>query len=597
MSVNYEPDRPARPGSEDPVAVVILVGCAVIAACWYVAVTRLTMTNNECLELFLYLVIGTGGIAMLLSHYIGRKERRELHWPHPPLFVPAAKDANVVQKASRQGATVLGYDVHGEPWLWPDSVRMRHGIIAGGTGAGKSTFLEGIIAQDLNRRFNGRPMPIIIFDGKGETEFFERMLPHIEAAGRLQDLRIIDPTNPQKSSRYNPFYSMDGLYQEHVNFIFQSFGLQKDFFETHQEAYLFDLVRILHFTGKIFNVNDVLVMALDEKVLADQIAFARNRIANLPGVSTQARESFEMSARMLRQSFKDRERVEKIQGLLNELVAFLEENLSIITGSCQDLLTIDEAVDKGLILWISLNLNKNKRACEALGKILLQNIQLMIGKRYDRSRAERDPNEPFLSVLFDEIGAFVFPDFVRGLQTARGARILILFSFQAVPQFQKLGQAFTDEVTAAPGTKMIMNGSEENTVQWFLKASSRVLTKRRTLAVRQTGMFAKRYMETGTGSESDARETRAREDHIKNLPVGQMQILMADPREGTLHSHLHVRRQPAWHLDGFFSDVYPQMATLIDPVAGANLHFSPENDSRSGRRSAGLSIGRAAMED
>src|SRR5437879_9253074 len=63
-----------------------------------------------------------------------------------------------------------------EPWLWPDSVRMKHGLIAGGTGAGKSTFLENVIAQDLNRRFDGRPMPMIIFDGKGDQDFLERLL-------------------------------------------------------------------------------------------------------------------------------------------------------------------------------------------------------------------------------------------------------------------------------------------------------------------------------------------------------------------------------------------------------------------------------------
>ena len=72
---------------------------------------------------------------------------------------------------------------------------------------------------------------MIIFDGKGEREFLDRLLPHIEAAGRLQDLRVIDPTHPSESARYNPFYALDDAYQEHVNFIFRSFGLREDFFK------------------------------------------------------------------------------------------------------------------------------------------------------------------------------------------------------------------------------------------------------------------------------------------------------------------------------------------------------------------------------
>ena len=294
----------------------------------------------------------------------------------------------MVRDANQDGATLLGYNVHKEPWLWPDTVRMKHGVIVGGTGAGKSTFLENIIAQDMTRRFGARRMPMIIFDGKGEREFLDRLLPHIEAAGRLQDLRVIDPTHPSESARYNPFYALDDAYQEHVNFIFRSFGLREDFFKGHQEAYLSDLVRILQYTGKLFNVYDVLVMALDEQVLQEQIAVAKARLATSPGISMQKRLNFEMSVKMLQRSLSDRERVEKIQGLLNELLSFLEDELSIVTGSYQDLLTLDDVLEKDLILFVSLNANRNQRAVEALGKILLQNIQLMVGKRYAQPASE-----------------------------------------------------------------------------------------------------------------------------------------------------------------------------------------------------------------
>ena len=55
-----------------------------------------------------------------------------------------------------------------------------------------------------------------------------------------------------RSCRYNPFYSLDDAYQEHVNFIFRSFGLREDFFKGHQEAYLSDLVRVLQYTCLLY---------------------------------------------------------------------------------------------------------------------------------------------------------------------------------------------------------------------------------------------------------------------------------------------------------------------------------------------------------
>lgn len=587
MSTMYDDRRPAPRGGEDPVGIIVLGGCALVAVFWYLAVSRLHLRNSQCLELFLDVAIGLFGSGLILSDLIGRRLRREESWPHPVLHVSGAVDEKNLLRARNEGSTLLGYNVHQEPWFWPDSIRLKHGVIAGGTGAGKTTFIQSIIAQDLNRTFHGKRMPIIIFDGKGDQAFVQELLPHIEAAGRMEDLRLIDPSNPQESWSYNPLYSPNSLYQEHVNFIFSSFGMREDFFAGHQEAYLSDLVRILYYTGKVFNMRDVLVVALDEKVLNEQIGIAQKRIDGTPSISLTMRLNFEMSVKMIRKSLADRERIAKIQGLLNELLAFLEDDLSIVTGSYQNMLTIEEVVDKGLILVISLNSNKNKRASEALGKILLQNIRLMVGKRYQQMLTLNLEEEPILSVICDEIARYADPDFPQVLQTARGARVSFLFSFQAVPQLENVSRAFAEEVCSAPGTKMLMNGTDESTAQWFLKASSRVLRKRRSLAVRRTGVFSQKYIETGTGNESDFRETRSQEEHIKSMPVGQLEILMVDPREGTLHSHLHARRVPTYRPEEMKSLLYPRMHDVIDPKVGANLRFSSDEPRRGRRRTAG----------
>ncbi len=584
MTQNY----PRQRNSEDAIGILLLVLGGTVAFVWFIAVSRLHMRNQQCLELFLYIVIGLFGAGMVLGHFVGRKRQREENWPHPPLAISSRLDDQHLKAARDAEATLLGYTVHNEPWQWPDLIRIKHGVLVGGTGAGKTTTLMNIIRQDMNRTYNGRRMPMIILNGKGDNDFERAVVAAAEASGRMQDLRIINPSKPDTSARYNPFYAIDDNYQEHVNFIFRSFGLREDFFKGHQEAYLSDLVRILHYTGKRFNVYDVLVIALDEVVLEQQIRIARERIDTLPGISAQKRQNFDMSVRMVKRSLEDRERVEKIQGLLNELLAFLEDDLSIITGAYEGLLTLDDVLDQDLVLLVSLNTNANERAVEALGKILLQNLRLMVGKRYSREPESSASAEPVVSVILDEFESFAYPGFANVLQTARGARISILFSFQMLSQLVKVGTAFAEEVSSAPQTKMIMNVSEESTVQWFLKASARVATKRRSLAVRKTGIFSSRYVETGTGSESEIKETRAREDQIKNLPTGQMQILMVDSREGTKYSHLLVRRDPAWELPGLVARPYIKMRSTLDPKIGAHLRFT-EPENRKKRRSRRIS--------
>src|SRR3989475_3079893 len=110
-------------------------------------------------------------------------------------------------------------------------------------------------------------------------------------------------------------------------------------------------------------------MALDEKVLREQTENARKRIEHDPSISMQRKLNFQMSVKNLIQSFQDRERVPKIQGLLNECMTFLDDELSVITGPYEGLLSIDEVIKDELILLVSLNTNKNTEPVKALGKM------------------------------------------------------------------------------------------------------------------------------------------------------------------------------------------------------------------------------------
>jgi hypothetical protein len=39
-------------------------------------------------------------------------------------------------------------------------------------------------------------LPMVIFDGKGDLEFFYDLLPHVHLAGRLHQLRVLNPARP-----------------------------------------------------------------------------------------------------------------------------------------------------------------------------------------------------------------------------------------------------------------------------------------------------------------------------------------------------------------------------------------------------------------
>ena len=449
-----------------------------------------------------------------------------------------ARDERMVATAWDQGGVVLGYDIHGDPWLWPDQVRVMQGIVLGMTGSGKTTLLKNIITQDLMRRM-GPPedrhkIPMVIFDGKGDLEFFQELLPYIHRAGRLDDLRLINPARPELSSLYNPFYAEDDDYMAQVNMVFGSFNLHDEFFSKHQLNYLADIVRILHYTGVRFNFYDVIVAVLDQGVLQEQIDKARRHIRTDTSISMQRRLNFEMSVRNLMQSFEDRDRVPKIQGLLNECMTFLDDALSIITGPYDDLLSIDDVIEQELILFVTLNVNKNTEPVRALGKMLLQNIQLVVGKRYESEEERKRANRPLFSVVMDEFAPFGYQNFSQILNTARGTNTAFLFSMQSLPQLLKVGKGFKEDVTSAPNTKIALRTQDEETARYFIRASAEHAVTRRTQSLIRQQLFGfERFQKGMSATEREEREYRAEDEKIKNLPKGSD----ADPDDGRQQGH------------------------------------------------------------
>jgi hypothetical protein len=508
------------------------------------------------------------------------------------MVVSRKRDERLTADAWKQDAVVLGYDIHGKPWYWPDRVRVMQGIVLGMTGSGKTTLLKNIITQDL-ARVVGTPddphrLPMVIFDGKGDLEFFHDLLPHVHRAGRFHQLRVLNPARPDISVRYNPFHCTDDDYMPVVNMVFGSFNLHDEFFAKHQLNYLADIVRVLVHSGQKFNFYDVLVMALDEQVLKEQVEKARRRMLKDASIHVQRRLNFEMSAKNLYQSLGDRERVPKIQGLLNECMTFLDDELSVITGPYEDLLSLDEVIERELILFISLNVNKNTEPVRALGKMLLQNLQLVIGKRYESGERRRRPNRPMFSVVLDEFAPFGYRNFAQILQTARGTHTAFLFSMQSLPQLMQVGRGFKEDVTSAPNTTMTLRTRDEETVRYFLRASAEHTVTRRSVSMHRWRLFGyEKYQATDRAIESEDRETRALDEHIKNLPKGQMEILMTDDTHGTLHELLHVRPPQDVSTPNFEPELYPRMRQSRADSAGANLRFAtPElvAQHRYGRR-------------
>src|SRR5437899_6348223 len=269
-------------------------------------------------------------------------------------------------------------------------------------------------------------------------------------------------------------------------------------------------------------------------------------------------------------------------------MTFLDDELSAVTGQYDDLLSIEDVIDQELILFVSLNSNKNIEPVRSLGKMLLQNIQLTVGKRYEDKADRRRQNRPIFSVVLDEFAPFGYRNFAQILQTARGTNTAFLFSMQSLPQLMQVGRGFKEDVTSAPNTTMTLRTRDEETARYFLRASAEHQVTRRSRSMQRWKVFGyEKYQQTDRAVESEDRETRALDEHIKNLPKGQMEVLMADDTRGTLHELLHIRPPQDVRIPNFEPELYRRLRESREHSAGANLRFTTAGlvqEYRHGRR-------------
>ena len=120
----------------------------------------------------------------------------------------------------------------------------------------------------------------------------------------------------------------------------------------------------------------------------------------------------------------------------------------------------------------------------ALGKTLLQSLQLIVGKRHESEELPRQrASRPDVQRGAHEFATFGYNNFTQILQTARGTNAAFLFSMQSLPPLMRVSRAFNEEVSSAPNTTITLRTRDEETARYFLRASAEHVVTRRSRTV------------------------------------------------------------------------------------------------------------------
>ncbi len=566
------------PGQEEHNAVLAFMWIALIAVSLvgFVLIEYFGIRRPQFLELFLLICIVFYTVIDTIKASVKRNSLIENAWPKPPFQYSAALDRKYMEQAAKQDCIFLGFEDNGEPVFLTDEQRAMQTNLPGVSGSGKSTALLNILIQDIRR---GKT--VVFLDGKGDKNFIKRLIAAAIAAGRMDDVRVIDPSHPELSNKYNPFYSSEGSLAQRVGIIFDSLGAadaKNEFFRDHQRAFLDSLCNVLSYTGKTLTFQSVLAAAQQPDFVRETIMSVRDSVMNNPDLKQHEKEAFEMNAAALEGIYSEKDGwLTKIQGLLNSMKPFVGESLAEMTGTTENLVTIEEVFEKKLILLVSMNIGADSQPNRAIGRIIIRDVQAQIAKRYDDWK--NNIVHEFVSIVLDEFGLFAYDGFSNIIHTARGANASFIFSFQSISQLAgSVGQTFADDLATATNCKLIMRISNEDTAEQFISASGTARTEKVSYQVEKPKPFGKigGYEDVGRGTRSVSFDSRVRDEQVKVLPRGQMMALIPDTRMGVIVKHIHVRRPIEYYLHDSFTP--PWLGEYLKPESEQNklhIRFSP----------------------
>lgn len=298
--------------------------------------------------------------------------------------------------------------------------RLSHFYIIGGTGTGKSKYMEFLTFQDIEENGMGiiDPHGDLIEATKlriaaqivcsGNEEYFDRVV-------------VVDPLNSQGTVTFNPLEKLDNIpVDEQALDLVEAFKkIWSDSWGSRMEDLLRNCFVVLIENG--LTLLELLWLMTDEPFRKKALEKVQNPIAQ-----HYFRERFS--------SWNPRTRNEWMESTLNKVNSFLtDERIRLFLSSPTSSFNLREVMDNRKILLINLNKGKLKSGADLLGSLLLSKLKMAAFSRTDIPLSERVPF--FLYV--DEFQNFASDDFAEILSEARKFRLILIMAHQNMSQLTR----------------------------------------------------------------------------------------------------------------------------------------------------------------
>ncbi len=239
--------------------------------------------------------------------------------------------------------------------------RTMHAQVIGTTNAGKSE--STVIPMAIQDIKNGSGM--LLIDGKAEGKFLDKLYAYIRKYNREDDFRLFSLGNIEASSSFNPLRGESP--QQVTERVFSSFTFENEYFRNVQYKYFLGVVRL------IFEQKEIPTFALVKQLLSDMETLK---------IWIEAAKDEDLKRDMtIFSNLSLKERKERVSGLEAAMSDFTAAELGVLFEETDNRIDLDEAMEKGHIIYFQLPTMLYPKMGAATGKLVLQCFQSAIAKR------------------------------------------------------------------------------------------------------------------------------------------------------------------------------------------------------------------------
>lgn len=356
------------------------------------------------------------------------------------------------------------------PFMLSDDIMTRHVALLAATGTGKTELILAIIQQQIRKGAG-----LILVEAKSDSDLSGAIYGMMQAAGRLDEFRLINFEFPEVSHTYNPFNS--GGVRATISTAMKIQANSTEEFWTDVARYSLTaaiLTLKLQSGEPAFHIKDIIALLSDFDILLGFIETIRDTDSNF---HKDGKEWLYSYLRFWRddekgvwntKSFK-----QLLQGLIAKLSAFAHSEYARIVNTYTPDVDIKEAILNNQVVVLSMSSLADKDGVELFGKLFISDLARAVGE------IQLEKSKPLMMcpAIFDEYPSFMDASQVQLFQLARSANVPIIIAFQGVGFLENISPAFVEMVLGNCWTHIYCDIRDTKTREFAVKLAGTVVRR------------------------------------------------------------------------------------------------------------------------